>query len=102
MMGERLALARPVTHYWFLVQPKPETPEEARIDELMDEIDGRAGLRARRRRYWEDRNHRERAGLVDLAADPRAEDPGQQPVRQRPAEHPARIEFSGTLTSDLP
>ena len=26
------------THFWNPVQPKPETPEEARIDELMDEL----------------------------------------------------------------
>jgi peptide/nickel transport system substrate-binding protein len=42
-----------MTHFWNLSQPKPETPEEARIDRLMDEIVTASDLEARRKAYRE-------------------------------------------------
>jgi peptide/nickel transport system substrate-binding protein len=42
-----------MTHFWNLVQPKPETPEEARVDQLMDDIVSIQDLDARRKAYTE-------------------------------------------------
>jgi peptide/nickel transport system substrate-binding protein len=42
-----------LTHFWNLTQPKPETPEEARIDRLMDDITFKQDLDARKRAYKE-------------------------------------------------
>jgi len=42
-----------VTHFWNLAQTKPETPEEARIDRLMDEIVSVQDSEARKRAYKE-------------------------------------------------
>jgi len=42
-----------LTHYWFISQQKPETPEEARIDHLMDEIVTNQNLAARQQAYRE-------------------------------------------------
>jgi peptide/nickel transport system substrate-binding protein len=42
-----------LTHFWNLAQPKPETREEARIDQLMDEIIATHDLSARKRAYNE-------------------------------------------------
>jgi peptide/nickel transport system substrate-binding protein len=41
------------THSWFLKQVKPDTPQEARIDQLMDVIVGTHDLAARQRAYKE-------------------------------------------------
>jgi peptide/nickel transport system substrate-binding protein len=41
------------THAWFLTQAKPDTPQEARIDQLMDEIIGTHDLAARKKAYKE-------------------------------------------------
>jgi peptide/nickel transport system substrate-binding protein len=40
-----------MTHFWNMAQPKPETPEEARIDALMDEIVTVLDPVARKRAY---------------------------------------------------
>lgn len=42
-----------LTHSWFLTQAKPDTPEEARIDRLMDVIIGTHDLNERRKAYRE-------------------------------------------------
>lgn len=42
-----------LTHFWNLTQPKPETPEEARIDRLMDEIVTVQDVAARKKAYKE-------------------------------------------------
>lgn len=42
-----------MTHFWNMAQPKPETPEEARIDALMDEIVTVLDPAARKRAYKE-------------------------------------------------
>ena len=77
------------THFWNPVQPKPETPEEARIDKLMDELTSTQDASARKRAYENLRNHRERAGMVYVAAHPPAEGPCQQPLREPRAQHSA-------------
>ena len=42
-----------VTHFWNLAQPKPETPEEARLNALMDQIVSVQDRAARQRAYKE-------------------------------------------------
>jgi len=42
-----------LTHQWFLAQAKPDTPEEARIDQLMDVIVGAQDLGERQKAYKE-------------------------------------------------
>ena len=42
-----------LTHFWNLTQVKPETPEEARLDKLMDDIMFTQDLEARKRAYKE-------------------------------------------------
>lgn len=42
-----------MTHFWNVGQPKPETPEEARINVLMDEILASQDTAARKRAYKE-------------------------------------------------
>ena len=42
-----------LTHMWFLAQAKPDTPEEARIDQLMDAIRATHDLHARKKAYKE-------------------------------------------------
>ncbi len=57
------------THMWFARQQKPATPDEARIDQLMDEILTNQD-RAAQKRAWNDlRDHHERAELVHPPAD---------------------------------
>jgi peptide/nickel transport system substrate-binding protein len=42
-----------LTHMWFLTQTKPDTPQEARIDQLMDTIVGTHELGERQKAYKE-------------------------------------------------
>ena len=42
-----------LTHSWFLTQAKPDTPQEARIDQLMDVIVGTHDLGERKKAYQE-------------------------------------------------
>ncbi len=42
-----------LTHSWFLAQAKPDTPQEARIDQLMDVIVGAQELSERQKAYKE-------------------------------------------------
>jgi peptide/nickel transport system substrate-binding protein len=42
-----------LTHAWFLAQAKPDTPQEARIDHLMDVILGTYDLAGRKKAYKE-------------------------------------------------
>ena len=42
-----------LTHFWNLTQPRPETPEEARIDRLMDELVTVQDLETRKKAYKE-------------------------------------------------
>ena len=42
-----------LTHSWFLSQAKPDTPQEARIDQLMDVIVGAQNLSERQKAYKE-------------------------------------------------
>ena len=43
-MGQNVWRSSGRTHYWNMAQPKPETPEEARIDALMDVLVGTPDL----------------------------------------------------------
>ena len=45
-----------------MAQAKPDTPEEARIDQLMDVIVRTQDLHARKKAYKEVETHRQRAG----------------------------------------
>lgn len=50
-MGQNVWRSSGRTHYWNAAQPKPETPQEARIDALMDVIVGTPDL-AKRQAAW--------------------------------------------------
>ncbi len=52
-MGQNVWRSSGRTHYWNPQQPKPETPEEARIDRLMDVIIGTPDL-PQRQQAWRD------------------------------------------------
>jgi peptide/nickel transport system substrate-binding protein len=52
-MMQNVWRSKGVTHYWFISQVKPDTPEEARIDQLMDTIVTTPGLAARKQAYKE-------------------------------------------------
>ena len=56
------------THYWNAEQPKPETPEEARIDALMDVIVGTPDLAKRKEAWKEIQNIVNEQCVADLAA----------------------------------
>ena len=78
-----------LTHSWFLTQTKPDTPQEARIDQLMDVIVGDARSRRSDRRPIRRSRRSPTRWLDDMAAGSRAEDSGEQPVRQSPAQRPS-------------
>ncbi len=50
-MGQNVYRSSGKTHYWYLEQPTPATPQEARIDELMERI-GSTNDVAARKRWW--------------------------------------------------
>jgi peptide/nickel transport system substrate-binding protein len=50
-MGGNVWRSSGPTHYWNVRQPKPETPQEARIDQLMDDIVGSTDL-SKRKAAW--------------------------------------------------
>jgi peptide/nickel transport system substrate-binding protein len=52
-MMQNLYRSSGITHFWNMAQPKPETPGEARIDALMDEIVSVQDPAARKRAYKE-------------------------------------------------
>lgn len=52
-MGQNVYRSSGLTHYWNIKQPKPETPAEARIDELVTANVGTLNM-AERRRTWND------------------------------------------------
>lgn len=52
-MGQNVWRSSGRTHYWNPQQPKPETPQEARIDQLMDVIIGNPDLPARQAAWRE-------------------------------------------------
>jgi len=52
-MGQNVWRSSGRTHYWNISQPKPATPEEARIDALMDTLVSSADL-AVRKQAWKD------------------------------------------------
>ena len=78
-----------LTHFWNIAQPKPETPEEARIDQLMDEIICGAGSQCAQEGVQGSRDHRQRAGVVHLAADRESKGARQQPFWQHSTQHPS-------------
>lgn len=47
-MGQNVWRSSGLTHYWNIKQPKPETPQEAEINRLMDELIGTTDMAARR------------------------------------------------------
>ena len=51
--GQNVLRSSGLTHYWFIRQNKPDTPEEARIDHLMDVNVTTQDLSARKRAYKE-------------------------------------------------
>jgi peptide/nickel transport system substrate-binding protein len=55
-MGQNVWRSSGRTHYWNPQQPKPETPQEARIDQLMDVIVGNPDLAARQTAWKEIEN----------------------------------------------
>ena len=61
-MGQNVWRSSGGTHYWNIRQPKPETPEEARIDALMDVIVSTPDLDEAQGRVEGDPEHRQRAG----------------------------------------
>ena len=92
-----------LTHSWFLTQAKPDTPQEARIDHLMDVIIGTHDLAGASESLQGSRDDRQRDGVDDMAAGSRAENPGEQPVRQHPAQRPPTsdsVELHTTSTSN--
>ena len=52
-MGQNVWRSSGKTHYWNMAQPKPETPQEARIDALMDTIVGVPDM-AKRKEAWKE------------------------------------------------
>ncbi|MGE0592223.1 MAG: ABC transporter substrate-binding protein [Vicinamibacterales bacterium] len=52
-MGQNVWRSSGRTHYWHIGQPTPDTPEEARIDALMDEVVGTIDMEARLRAWRE-------------------------------------------------
>ncbi|MGE0451861.1 MAG: ABC transporter substrate-binding protein [Vicinamibacterales bacterium] len=52
-MGQNVWRSSGRTHYWNISQPKPATPEEARIDELMDQLISSTDI-AVRKQAWKD------------------------------------------------
>ncbi len=52
-MMQNLYRSSGLTHFWNMGQPKPETPGEARINQLMDEIVTVQDLNARKKAYKE-------------------------------------------------
>jgi peptide/nickel transport system substrate-binding protein len=52
-MGQNVYRSSGRTHQWNISQPKPETPQEARIDALMDAIVGNPDLAARQKAWHE-------------------------------------------------
>ena len=73
--GQNVWRSSGISHYWFVRQQKPATPEEARIDQLMDEIVTTHDIAERKSDLEGDPDHLERAGLVHLAADPQVKLP---------------------------
>jgi ABC-type transport system substrate-binding protein len=55
-MGQNIWRSSGLTHWWNARQPKPETPEEARIDRLMDVIAGNPDHTARLAAWQEVQN----------------------------------------------
>src|SRR5690606_1351179 len=54
--GQNVWKSSGLTHWWNIRQPTPETPEEARIDELVDVLIREAGLDARKEAWREIQN----------------------------------------------
>lgn len=52
-MGQNVWRSSGRTHYWNISQPKPATPEEARIDQLMDTIVSSSDLAVRKQAWKE-------------------------------------------------
>ncbi|MCC7008854.1 MAG: ABC transporter substrate-binding protein [Acidobacteria bacterium] len=52
-MGQNVWRSSGRTHYWNMAQPKPETPQEARIDQLMDVIVGTPDM-PKRQAAWKE------------------------------------------------
>ena len=55
-LGQNVYRSSGLTHYWNIAQPKPETPEEARIDALMDVLIGTPDLPKRQAAWKEIQN----------------------------------------------
>ena len=55
-MMQNVWRSKGLTHEWFIAQDKPDTPEEARIDKLMDDIVTNQNLDARKKAYNEIEN----------------------------------------------
>lgn len=51
--GQNVYRSSGVSHYWSVRQPKPDTPEEARIDQLMDKMIGTLDMEGRKA-AWKD------------------------------------------------
>ena len=52
-MGQNVWKSSGLTHYWHIRQDRPETPEEARVDQLMDRIVFTMDLQARKQAWHE-------------------------------------------------
>jgi peptide/nickel transport system substrate-binding protein len=55
-MGQNVYRSSGRTHYWNMAQPKPETPEEARMDQLMDVLVSTPDLKPRQTAWKEVEN----------------------------------------------
>ena len=83
------------SHQWFVRQHKPATPQEARIDQLLDVMLTTQDTQAAEVVLGRDSEHPQRSELVHLAADPAHQGAGERPVRQRAAQRdgpPHRLE----------
>ena len=76
-------------HFWFMKQVKPATPEEARIDTLMDEIIATHDLAQRKKAYKEIETLANEQALGHLAAKSHSKDSCQQSVWKSAAERAA-------------
>ncbi len=85
--GQNMFRSAGETHLWFARQQKPATPEEARIDQLMDEILIKQDRAEQKRCVAGVADDHERAELVHPPSDHQDQSADQQPIRQRAAQH---------------
>ena len=94
--GQNVYRSSGESHFWFIRQQKPATPEEARIDRALDEMLTTQDRQAQKARWKEIQNIINEQGWfiwLPISDDQAAR---QQPVRQRAAERHGAPHRSGT------